>query len=932
MGRVRLRAWLWFLLGAALVVLLQLLIIASSHQDTVADPTFAAQLSTILSDGCALPGQALSASLVVVVPPGQVLIEKAVSSWLALRGLKDAVVLHWGSCTTATAVSMLRQVCVPDEAEWHPGRALNLAVSLTSGRLLLVAEPHTWLAPGLLSALLQQRAIVRRRAVAGLLAVPRSLLEAARGWDERATGPPAATGSVAALHEELIVRLKGLQERGADLVSGGAPAEAAAVAVEDVGRHMAKDVREVATAADAESGVEAALGLLAAWHLSRITPSVWRLRRAGGSGMCVAATVRRPPLARELLRHPDETERAALRERIHTASRGAVPWGVLQHTQSLSDLRALEQTWRGDTARDGGAAAAGNGEAEAGGGARGGAGDAAATPPAEEAPPLEVGGGRGGAALPLAAGEVRPASFLLVHVHAALPRRLLALCSARALAVREGRRLAVAWPRDAAVSNVTLSDLFDFSSPSLRDTLDPRMPLPVLSTLLPLHVPASAARFVQRGPPASRRFSPVQITDPEAPVYVKAAAAIEARPPVAAEETRACLQGLLGAPAPASEAQALIRALVPPTATMRAGVHVRRAGSGGTGSDSGDGSDGGGGGGGGGGGDGGGGGGGGGSGGAAGCTPQVFAARLGEMVSESTLGAGSVVVAMDAWEEAGSEAERELPPLFRQGRAPATLSLATARRARCGAAARAGSGGGGGAACEAVTVAEWTLLSRCPALLLSEDAPLSALVAASAPPSAQVWLGCRGSWRRPPDAPQSAERRAAAELAAVRALAEQPAASLRRYVVDEASGLLFCWMPKVACTSFKAWLRRLAGVADPLDLKTLHASTGSGLATLADFSPPERVRLLTSLRRAVFVRDPWTRLLSAYLNKFVEEPEARRRGWLKELLRPLRDGGAARSGARGAAARAAHGALVATTEASPAARRHVARGVRLGRA
>ena len=279
---------------------------------------------------------------------------------------------------------------------------------------------------------------------------------------------------------------------------------------------------------------------------------------------------------------------------------------------------------------------------------------------------------------------------------------------------------------------------------------------------------------------------------------------------------------------------------------------------------------------------------------------------------------------MDAWEAPGSAAERELPLLFRQGSLPAALSLAAARRARCGATARAGggggSGGGGGAACEAVTVAEWALLSRCPALLLSEDSPLSALVAASAPPSAQVWLGCRGSWRRPPDAPQTAERRAAAELAAVRALAEQPAASLRRYVVDEASGLIFCWMPKVACTSFKVWLRRLAGVADPLDLKTLHASKGSGLTTLADFPPLERVRLLTSLRRAVFVRDPWTRLLSAYLNKFVEEPEARRRGWLKELLRPLRDGGAARGGgARGAAARAAHGALVAEAEASPEA-------------
>ena len=70
--------------------------------------------------------------------------------------------------------------------------------------------------------------------------------------------------------------------------------------------------------------------------------------------------------------------------------------------------------------------------------------------------------------------------------------------------------------------------------------------------------------------------------------------------------------------------------------------------------------------------------------------------------------------------------------------APAALSLVAARRARCGAVARAG--GGGGAACEAVTVAEWALLSRCPVLLLSEDSSLSALVAASAPPSTRVRL------------------------------------------------------------------------------------------------------------------------------------------------------------------------------------------------
>ena len=360
-----LRLSLFLLLGAALLLLLQQqFIIAPSHRD-VADSTFTLQLSTVLSDGgCTLTRQEHSVSLVVVVPPGEVLVEEAASSWLALKGLEDAIVLHWGSCASATdaAASMLRQatsptawavgtkvklrqLCVPDEAEWHPGRALNLASSLTSGRLLLIVEPHTWLLPSLLSVLLRQPAIIRRRAAAGLLAMPRSLLEAVRGWDERAAGPSAGTGSVAALHDELLARLQGLRDLRPDLVGGGPPAEAVAVeaveavavAVEEVGPHMAKSVTEAASAPgavggqeDGERGLETALGLLAAWHLSRITPSTWRLRRVGGGGVCVAAAVRRPPLARELLRQPVETERAALRERIHATSRGAVAWGAAE--------------------------------------------------------------------------------------------------------------------------------------------------------------------------------------------------------------------------------------------------------------------------------------------------------------------------------------------------------------------------------------------------------------------------------------------------------------------------------------------------------------------------------------------------------------------------------------------------------------------------
>ena len=62
----------------------------------------------------------------------------------------------------------------------------------------------------------------------------------------------------------------------------------------------------------------------------------------------------------------------------------------------------------------------------------------------------------------------------------------------------------------------------------------------------------------------------------------------------------------------------------------------------------------------------------------------------------------------------------------------------------------------------------------------------------------------------------------------------------------------------------------------------------NGLRTLSDYAPSERVALLRRLRKVVFVRDPWSRLLSAYLNKFVQEPEPRRRMWLNTLLKPLR--------------------------------------------
>ena len=83
-------------------------------------------------------------------------------------------------------------------------------------------------------------------------------------------------------------------------------------------------------------------------------------------------------------------------------------------------------------------------------------------------------------------------------------------------------------------------------------------------------------------------------------------------------------------------------------------------------------------------------------------------------------------------------------------------------------------------------------------------------------------------------------------------------------------------------------LRDLAGVADPLDKTVVHDARKNGLRTLAELPSAERARVLQTYTKVAFVRDPWSRLLSAYLNKFVEEPEPRRRVWLRELLAPLR--------------------------------------------
>jgi hypothetical protein len=92
-------------------------------------------------------------------------------------------------------------------------------------------------------------------------------------------------------------------------------------------------------------------------------------------------------------------------------------------------------------------------------------------------------------------------------------------------------------------------------------------------------------------------------------------------------------------------------------------------------------------------------------------------------------------------------------------------------------------------------------------------------------------------------------------------------------VVSHEFKLVFVPIPKVACTQWLQLFRRLAGQEKWRERKggLPYTPDNNGLTYLSDYSVVEANNILTSPEwtRAVFVRDPKERLLSAYLDKVV---------------------------------------------------------------
>jgi hypothetical protein len=107
-----------------------------------------------------------------------------------------------------------------------------------------------------------------------------------------------------------------------------------------------------------------------------------------------------------------------------------------------------------------------------------------------------------------------------------------------------------------------------------------------------------------------------------------------------------------------------------------------------------------------------------------------------------------------------------------------------------------------------------------------------------------------------------------------------------QFIFMEKNSFVFVYVPKVACTNWKALLRHLSGFPDYLDSSLAHDKRKNGLVYLSDVAEWKEILADPGIAKYSFVRNPYTRILSAYLNKF--EPLTRGDGaWLGAHFRAV---------------------------------------------
>ncbi|KAM4013659.1 carbohydrate sulfotransferase 14 isoform 2-T2 [Anomaloglossus baeobatrachus] len=109
---------------------------------------------------------------------------------------------------------------------------------------------------------------------------------------------------------------------------------------------------------------------------------------------------------------------------------------------------------------------------------------------------------------------------------------------------------------------------------------------------------------------------------------------------------------------------------------------------------------------------------------------------------------------------------------------------------------------------------------------------------------------------------------------------------LRHIIVNDKYKLLYCYVPKVACSNWKRVLKVLDGRLGSVDVR-LKMDHRNDLVFLADLSAEQIRHRLQHYYKVLFVREPLERLLSAYRNKFGEIKEYQQR-YGQEIVRRYR--------------------------------------------
>ena len=104
--------------------------------------------------------------------------------------------------------------------------------------------------------------------------------------------------------------------------------------------------------------------------------------------------------------------------------------------------------------------------------------------------------------------------------------------------------------------------------------------------------------------------------------------------------------------------------------------------------------------------------------------------------------------------------------------------------------------------------------------------------------------------------------------------------SFKSFFVDDVHKVLYCEVPKVACTSWKVFFANLTGKVKPKDYGKLHHLVHNtdyfpkvGFRFLNSYTYEERMYRLKHYLKFMVVRNPFTRLVSAYENKFLHDGE-----------------------------------------------------------